>query len=515
MRRLADELLSYRPESGSLAWLVAAGIWISLVAFCLAYVPPRIFVPGDPAFVLTVGFIALWRYGWGGMHFSRAMIYTRLVFPRIRRRADSYDRRAPHVAVVVMSWRISPETNAAVFGAIIDDLTSYGAPATLVASVSDAADAHILEMLLARRPTARIRLIVTTQDGQGKRRALSDALGALAEAGVPPGCVVALMDGDTLLQRGTMAKCIPVLMSDSAVGAVTTDNSPLVQGRWWVREWYRLRMAQRHLTMSSMSLSRRVLVLTGRFTLFRSDVAMHPDFAATVAQDSVHHPRFGRIAMLTGDDKSTWRWTIEQGWKMLYVPDVATYPLEELPAGTFAGATVQLMLRWFGNMVRGGKRALALGPQRLGLFTYISLLDQRVSMWTSLTAPVFFLMAGLFHDPVFLVIYALWILGTRACQTVMIAAVSGRFHPIFVMLLFYSQVVGSTVKVFAFFHPHVQRWTRQNTGTPSAAASMSSWAMTAATATLFVIGIAWAGGMFEDSRRFDLWTPYLQRGLGN
>ena len=94
-----------------------------------------------------------------------------------------------------------------------------------------------------------------------------------------------------------------------------------------------------------------------------------------------------------------------------------------------------------------------------------------------------------------------------AVQCGMLAAVSGRFHPAFVFLLFYGQVVGSLVKVFAFFQPQIQRWTRQHTGVRGRIQSVHAWILTVASVMVFVIGVAWLGGVFNDTRRFDVRNP--------
>jgi len=77
----------------------------------------------------------------------------------------------------------------------------------------------------------------------------------------------------------------------------------LVAGSAISREWYRLRMRSRHELMSSLSLSRRVPVLTGRYhyseprsRYLRGSSPPWATMAPTIGG-------LGRIGMLTGDDK--------------------------------------------------------------------------------------------------------------------------------------------------------------------------------------------------------------------
>ena len=72
------------------------------------------------------------------------------------------------------------------------------------------------------------------------------------------------------------------------------------------------------------------------------------------------------------------------------------------------------MRRWFGNMLRTNGRALALSPTRIGPFAWWSILDQRVSMWTTLTAPVGIVLFSVFVDPLIAVAY-ICLLYTSRC----------------------------------------------------------------------------------------------------
>ncbi len=434
-----------------------------------------------------LGAVALWRYGWQATHALRAFTYRRVVFPRLRRAADSAPDAA-HVYVVVLSFRMSAELNAAVYAALVRDLQHYGRPATIVACVSDRSDVSQLNGL--SRAAQNIRFLPVQQSKLGKRDAMERALDLLVRLHPVEDSVVVLFDGDTFIGEGTLRGAIPLLMANASVGAVTTDNVPLVAGRTIDREWYRLRMRARHLLMCSMSLSRRVLVLTGRFSILRSEVALSRGFIATLGNDLMRHPRLGDIPMLTGDDKSTWYWTLRAGWDMLYVPDVVTYCMEKPPAGGFFASTCSLMIRYYGNMARNNGRALALGWSRLGPFTWLTLLDQRLSPWTSLSGPTLVLLVAVSVNPLLLPAYLAWALTVRLLQTAFIGGFGRAFHPAFPFLQFYNQIVGSVIKVYAFFHPHRQRWTRQGTGEVSGARGSGSWVLMLMAYIAFALAIS-------------------------
>jgi len=502
------------------SWFIALALWAAFMITLFGILPERVLTAGNSAFIASFGAIGIWRWSWGGFHMLRAYTYTRHVFPMIRRRAavdlDVYNRP---VAVVVLSWKMGDAMNGAVYGNLFRDILDYSHNGTVVASVSSQQDiALISHVHRSIDPDGFIRLEFTMQDGSGKRAAMADALATLRDLGVPPDCPGILMDGDTLVEPGTIRKTAPILLHQMRVGALTIDNTPLVAGKTMDREWYRLRMAQRHVYMSSMAMSGRVLVLTGRWSMFRTQIMMDPNFAANLLEDVLHHPRLGKITMLTGDDKSTWRWVVEQGWDVTYVPDVVIYCLESLPGKGFLRDTIGLQKRWFGNMTRGGAKALKLGPKTLGAFTYLALLDQRVTMWTPLFGIVFFGAAAALHDPAFLAVYMLWVAMTRTVHSSLVGLIAQRWHPVFPVLTYYGQIAGAGIKIFVSHNPNIQKWTRQNTGGGTKAYDPSapragSRVMLMASVVAFVSGVFIMSNVASNSPRFDLQSDDLTAEL--
>src|SRR3546814_5091179 len=203
-----------------------------------------------------------------------------------------------------------------------------------------------------------------------------------------------------------------------------------------------MRFAQRQILMCSIGLSRRVLTLTGRMSAFRSSVSSNPEFIRMVEDDSVHHWRLGRFKFLTGDDKSTWFYILRSGLEMLYFHDARVVTIEHPPHPVFMTAASMLMVRWFGNMLRTNSRALALGPRRMCLFTWWAILDQRVTMWTSLIGLTGALWITLFKTPFALVVYLYWVALTRFVQTLTLLTVRKNVSWNFPFLLFFNQIFG-------------------------------------------------------------------------
>ncbi|HSF63627.1 MAG TPA: glycosyltransferase [Paracoccaceae bacterium] len=462
----------------ALAWAVTLGL-----------PPPE----GIGPFLTTVGIIAAWRYGWWLTHALRAAVYLRRVFPAIRRKADAA-APFPAVQVMVLSYDIPPAEFCAVYRALIRNAVDYGAQTTIIASVTAIADRARLEAVWRDcGAPPRVTILTQFQAGDGKRSAMAMAMRALARRAPAPDTPVVFMDGDIVLRDGALRGALSVLAARPDIDAVTTNNDASVTGGHLVRQWYALRYAQRHITMASMALSSRLLVLTGRFSVFRARDALDPGMIAAVAEDSIDHWRLGRFRFLSGDDKSTWLFLMRRGARMLYVPDAWATGFEALPKGgrVFAGTT-DLMRRWFGNMLRANSRALALGPRRMGLFTWWALLDQRLSMWSTLFGPV---AAGLFaltQSPLFLIYYATWALSTRSLMAGLSGLMWGRFDGSWPLLMYYNQVWGSALKVYLTFRLDRQSWSRQAITSSGSAAGLSRWStrmMTAAALASFVYAV--------------------------
>ncbi len=129
------------------------------------------------------------------------------------------------------------------------------------------------------------------------------------------------------------------------------------------------------------------------------------------------------------------------------------------------------MTRWFGNMLRTNGRALALPASQIGYFTWWSVLDQALSIWTTLAGPASILLAAAFVSPWILPIYFAWVMFTRYGFCTVIMAFRGRSFPItFPFLLYFSQVGGAVVKSFILFRLDRQKWTARR---PQAAESPS------------------------------------------
>lgn len=419
--------------------------------------------------VIVIGAIGLWRYSWATINFARAAAYILWVYPRGRARAErAYDaRRVPaHAYFMVTTYKIEPRTTTRVYRSIFEAAGQSRGGATIVASVVDGADLRIIRELFARMQPSLpdVKLVVDRIPGTGKRDAIARSLRILAREAPSPRDILVFVDGDSCVPRDLVEHTAP-FFTDPRVGALTTDEAVEIHDAPLFRDWFDLRFMQRQAMMCSMALSGRVLTLTGRMSVFRADLATDPSFIRQVQHDSIDHWRLGRVSFLTGDDKSTWFWLLSRGYHMSYLPDLRSVSMETQPLPGFVDSAITLMQRWFGNMMRTNGRALALGPAQIGLFTWWSILDQRVSVWTTLVGPVSVILTTVFVDAIALPAYVAWVLFTRYVFCWALSLFRGGGFPItFPLLLYFGQIAGAAVKSSAMFRLDRQRWTRQSSG---------------------------------------------------
>lgn len=336
----------------------------------------------------------------------------------------------------------------------------------MIASIVEKGDENFIKAIMRDevRERSDIRLIIVRARGTGKRDGLAHAFRALSRQMPLQNSVVGVVDGDTIMLSGCVERAVKMFALLPSVGGLTTNEYCEVEGGKLVKEWHTMRFVQRHINMCSMALSRRVLTLTGRLSFFRASVMTDPEFIRDVEADFLEHWRLGRFQFLTGDDKSSWFSLMRAGWDTFYVPDSHTLTVEHPPDSNFFRATRQLMFRWYGNSLRQNFRATSLlGWERLGAFTLYVLYDQRLSMWTCLMGLTASVAAALLFGVQYLLVYLFWVLLSRTLVTLLFHFSGHPVDALYPFVLYYNQIVGSIMKVYALFHMDQQSWTRQKT----------------------------------------------------
>jgi len=446
----------------SAEWLLLLSAIIGLALL----LPRTALTPGESHFLLAIGIVGVWRFSVRGMHFARAMWFLYVSFPRLRERAEQAgDAAAPsHVYFLATSFRIDAVTTGAVYRALFEEAIACGYPATVVASIVEFGDALLIKELWSRlNPPSRVTLKFVRIAGTGKRDGLAYGFRAISRDCPDDRAVVAVIDGDSILKPGAIRQCASLFHLLPTVGALTTNEFCTVRGSRLISEWHKLRFAERHLNMCSMALTKRVLTLTGRMSMFRACIITDRRFIEDVEHDSVMHWRLGGFRFLTGDDKSSWFSVVRLGWKTFYVPDAAIETIEHPPDPSFIATSRQLMFRWYGNSMRQNGRARKLGPRRLGWFTYYVLQDQRAQMWTGLVGLTAATLASIRYNFYYLIAFAVWIGVTRCVMCISLRCAGHRIGPLYPPLMYYNQIVGSLTKIVVTYFPDRQSWTRQKT----------------------------------------------------
>jgi glycosyltransferase Alg8 len=470
------------PTRGGVGWLGQV-----LVALALGYLINYLWLRGGPRgpwdphrFVwwpivnertswipwIPVSILAGWRWTWVLVHWIRAATYRLRVFPRLRREAEAEvaTRGAvPELAVLVVTYKEDPNITRVVFESIFEEAARVEGldrhPVIVAVTGSDADDEGIRaarDRVAGRVPPGRRAKLVLMRGTDGKRRALAAGLEWIRRWHRSPDGAFVAMDGDTKLEPGALSRSLCFFRLQPTISALTTNEHAIVRAPGWFCEWIHLRHGQRNLYASSLALSRRLLCLTGRFSVFRADV-LDDGFIEIVRNDHVRSWLWGDYALLSGDDKSTWFNLLGKGLRMLYVPDVAVITHEAVQ-GSAAVRAYHNLRRWGGNLIRNSERAISLGPRRVGPFTWWCLLDQRVSMWTILVGPLAFLLMMLSGRVDLACVYLLWVVVSRSVRVVPSWLHGRRVSLLYAPLSALLDTAGALVKIWIVYFPAKQFW---------------------------------------------------------
>ncbi len=466
--------------------------------------------------LLGLGLLGLWRWSWWLVHIIRSLIYRWLVYPRTARRGRRLWQkgwRPDEVVFMMTTYKEDPDITARVIRSIIDETLRVGTSARLLVGTGDPFDEKVIGDYFSQLGSpVPIQLIFIRQRGTGKRMAIGTVLRKLAQLGVDDDVPVVFMDGDTVLEPECLVRALPHFALNPRLDALTTHEQAIVRGPDWMQKWLDLRFGQRHLGMCSHALSRKVLTLTGRMSVFRGVRVVEPQFYELIESDHLNHWLWGRFRFLSGDDKSTWYSLLRRGSEMTYIPDALVTTIEIVDGNGIDRMKANL-LRWSGNMLRNGSRAIALGPRRVKPFIWWCLVDQRISIWTVLVGPVLAILASFTLTPMALVIFLAWILLSRFVASVVLGIYAGRFDISYPLILYFSQILNSVLKIYVWFRLPRQRWV--NRGNQTIAQRKSRLlqfrnAMAVYLTTLFVTGFVYVLSLYLGVFEFIGWDRAMR-----
>ena len=496
-------------RAGKAKWTLPVLLKIGLYFLCcligILTVPNVIWDIETQQITLVIGILGIWRYGWWFTHAVRAFIYGRFIYPKMSRQGrEIWEEgwRPRHLHFMMTTYKEHREITEMVVRSIIREIRNSGVPGTIWLGSSDRYDEDIIEDFLMREASdLDVTLRIIRQNVSGKRAAIGLVLRAMCRLPVENDDLVVFMDGDFILDEGAVSRCLPLFKLYPDLQACTTDEEVICIGPRWIENWLKMRFAQRRLAMQSHAVSRRVLTLTGRMSVFRAKHLLKLEFIRILEADHLSHWLWGSFRFLSGDDKSTWYFLLKQGAHMRYVPDAMGYTVEVIE-GSGLERMVQNFRRWSGNMLRNGMRATALGPTRMPLFIWWCLVDQRLSMWTMLFSPVLAVLATTIVGPAYLLSYILFIAVSRMLLSLFLFSYSRRVIMSYPWILYLNQLINASVKVYCVYRLSKQRWS--NRGNQSAGMggdswketarnSMANWCTATAVATLFLVTLHVSG----------------------
>ena len=145
---------------------------------------------------------------------------------------------------------------------------------------------------------------------------------------------------------------------------------------------------------------------------------------------------------------------------MLYVPDARGYTIE-IVEGSGRQRMVENLRRWSGNMLRNGRRAIALGPKRMPFFIWWCCVDQQLAIWTMLFSPVLALAASIKFGFVFIIAYVVYIAITRGLLSLVLFQYSRTVDLNFIWALYANQLINALVKIYMMWRLSKQKWSNR------------------------------------------------------
>jgi len=454
--------------------------YFAICYIALSILPNPFWNPDTREFIYIIGILGVWRYAWWFNHFIRAKYYEHKKFPKIREQADAVWNsgwRPKRLHFLMTTFREERSTAEAVVRAICGEIRLAGVPGSVWIGSSEPEDEQTLAnhfRIAGADLDLEVRFV--RQNQPGKRVAIALILRAMSRAGLGSSDFVAFLDGDFVLDRGALCKCLPLFKLDPDLHAVTTDEDVIVRGPWWLQSWLNMRFAQRRVAMMSHALSNRVLTLTGRFSVFRATHILSHEFIRLQEADFLNHWLWGQFRFLSGDDKSSWYCLLKQNVRMLYVPDANGYTIEII-SGSAKKRMVENLRRWSGNMLRNGQRAIALGPRRMPFFIWWCLVDQRLAMWTMIFSPLLAIAATMKSGGSFLISYIVYVAITRMLLSMVLFTYSRTIDLNYVWTLYANQILNASVKIYMLWRLSKQKWA--NRGNQKAGFAGSGWVVTA------------------------------------
>lgn len=435
--------------------------YIAIFIILVKTLPNKLIHPDVLQGAFVIGALGTWRWGWWLLNYFRSLYFANIKFPRMRKAANEvWDAgwRPNHVHYLMTTFYENPDTTDKFLQSIVREVKSVAVPSTLWVGLGAKYDEDFIRKWFAKiSEELPLEVVFLHQNQPGKRAAIGLLLRALSRHGVGDDDYVFLMDGDSIMNEGAVRKTLSVFAAYPKFTAITTDEEVVMVGPEWTEKWLTLRFAQRRMWMQSHAVSDKVLTLTGRMSAFRAKPITEKEFIRNMEADHLYHWFWGSFRFLSGDDKSTWYTLLKNGHNMTFLPDVMVYTIEYIDGYGVKRARDNLV-RWSGNMLRNGMRAIMLGPRKVGLYVWWCLIDQRLNIWTSILGFCTAISVSIFIESSFIFTYLLWVMFTRFIVGATLWTYSDRIRISYPFILYVNQLTTAFIKFYIMFRLPVQSW---------------------------------------------------------
>ena len=172
-----DDLAQPLPwhEKWGPATLSAIALYIGVCVMALSLIPNTIWAPEVAHITYVIGILGIWRYGWWFNHTIRALIYGRVVYPRMRDQAgEIWDGgwRPDELHFMMTTFREHRDITERVVRGIVDQIREAGVPGTIWLGSGDLYDEKVIEehlRLIASDLDVTLRIVRQKPTGQAHR----------------------------------------------------------------------------------------------------------------------------------------------------------------------------------------------------------------------------------------------------------------------------------------------------------------------------------------------------------
>lgn len=471
--------------------------WTSLILlFGIYYLLLNIILVSDALYIYKrvaekaylfwgVGIWFFFRTSLTAFRITTAVEYLAFSFPRMRRELETF----PPYSTIAILYTGYAKSDVEVFNALTAVYKAafrYGATKTiLVLAMSknekgerefpllEEIRRYMINLAESEEEAGFYKGMVVrafAQDGTGKRSALVKAIRFVRKIGGADAYY--MMDGDSIPQEDAFVRAIPFLQNYPDIGAVTLENYSYTQGGGFYNLYSLLRFMRRRVDLAYAA-----TVLTGRGSFIRGNILEQEQSLLLLDAHFIQwRGKEGIIRALTGDDKTMVYLTWSQGYKTIFVPDVALYameePLEEAGAKVVVRGLQKLGMheyfapflsmlvqetRYTRNMQLVGKALWDVRPADLA--TTLKLLDQRFFFWAALVGPLSAIVASIAYHPVVFFFWVFTSLTIRVVVTLFQGILYGYWHPMMPVVSFFN-IIQSVVKIFSYWNIGRARWSR-------------------------------------------------------